>query len=99
MQKYDTMLVVDVTDAGSDIVNLPIKARCVVPPVTCCPNFVDLNRCFLRFPYLGKVTLINETDLMTRYEMLPQVKGDELPFKFSTDETKVSFCTAKYREG
>ncbi|XP_063716545.1 hydrocephalus-inducing protein homolog isoform X4 [Symsagittifera roscoffensis] len=88
LQKYDTMLVVDVTDAGTDIVSLPIKARCVVPPVVCDPRWIDLGRCFLRYPYLNRVTLVNDSDLSTRYELMPQVAGDSLPFNFQSDRPK-----------
>ena len=85
------MLVVDVTDAGTDIVSLPIKARCVVPPVVCDPRWIDLGRCFLRYPYLNRVTLVNDSDLSTRYELMPQVAGDSLPFNFQSDRPKVCF--------
>lgn len=35
---------------------------------------IDFKRCFLNFPYQGKVQLSNETDLMAKYELLPQVR-------------------------
>ena len=47
--------------------------RCVVPPITVSTPLLDYGRCFLHHPYELPVSLVNESDLPAKYELLSQV--------------------------
>ena len=45
----------------------------------CFSAFVDMGKCFLRFPYEQLVTLTNPTSIPARYELIPQDRTTSRP--------------------
>lgn len=72
VKNYSIALVVDIKEAGTDVFSLPITANSVVPPITLLTPFIDYGRCFIRYPYIRNVELVNESDLPVRYQMTPE---------------------------
>jgi len=71
-QVYDMVLVVDLDGVGQDMLAVPIKAECIVPKVTIDPpEFLDFKKCYLRYPKIKKLTIINEDILKAKFEILP----------------------------
>ncbi|KAL4630327.1 hypothetical protein GN956_G15741 [Arapaima gigas] len=72
VQVYSLALVVDVQGVGKEVLALPIHARCVVPKVHLDTPLLELQRCFLSYPYQKCVRLINDGDLPACYGLLSQ---------------------------
>ncbi|XP_029109512.1 hydrocephalus-inducing protein homolog [Scleropages formosus] len=72
IQVYNFALVVDVQGVGQEVLALPIHARCVVPKVRLDTPLLELQRCFLSYPYEKSVRLINDSDLPACYGLLSQ---------------------------
>ncbi|XP_075242911.1 hydrocephalus-inducing protein-like isoform X4 [Convolutriloba macropyga] len=58
---------------------LPVSARVVAPDLKFETAFVDMGKCFLRFPYEQLVTLTNPTSIPARYELIPQDRSTSRP--------------------
>ena len=50
--------------------------------------FVDMGKCFLRFPYEQVVTLSNPTSIPARYELIPQDRSSSRPPAIQYDSPK-----------
>lgn len=72
VKKYDVYMVLDIIDVGSDMFSLPIKAESEVPTVRIEPEgeliFEDV---FLRNPAYQSITLVNESSLKARFNIVP----------------------------
>ncbi|XP_033116735.1 hydrocephalus-inducing protein homolog isoform X2 [Anneissia japonica] len=86
LKKYDMAMVVDVEKVGSEILSLPIIAKCVVPPVVIVSPILDYTRCFLDYPYEQSVQLFNDSDLPAKYDLVPQVIGDLSTILYTSPE-------------
>ena len=86
IKKYDTSLIVDIEDVGTELLNLPINARSTVPNVTLLTTQVDMGRCFIYHAYEKIIKLSNETPLKARYYILPSKSQD--PFKFTSNQAE-----------
>ena len=71
-KEYDCHLAVDVVGVGRDLLSIPIKARCVVPPVRSKDHQIEFGTAFLGYPYKKSVRLLNDGDQPARFEILPQ---------------------------
>ncbi|KAF4091545.1 hypothetical protein AMELA_G00038060 [Ameiurus melas] len=63
VQQYSLALVVDVHGVGEEVLALPIKASCVIPEVHLERYMLQFQRCFLGFPYMQTIRLINDSNL------------------------------------
>ncbi|XP_062817752.1 hydrocephalus-inducing protein homolog isoform X1 [Anolis carolinensis] len=72
VKSYETALMVDVKGSGEDVLALPITAKCLTPPLCLADPIMNFGHCFLRFPYQRMITLVNDSDLLGCYGVLPQ---------------------------
>ena len=86
IKKYETSLVVDIEDVGSELLLLPVTARSSVPNITLLTQSVDMGRCFIYHTYEKFIKLANETSLKARYYILPSKNTD--PFKFTSNQAE-----------
>ncbi|CAF0804649.1 unnamed protein product [Didymodactylos carnosus] len=70
IQKYDTVLTVDIVGVGKNIFSLPVTAKSTVPRINLLGELIDLGRCFLNTPYQRHVHLQNSTSLPMRYRFV-----------------------------
>ncbi|RLV97374.1 hypothetical protein DV515_00011824 [Chloebia gouldiae] len=80
--EYELELVLDVDDVGRRALALPLRARCVVPPLRVLDPVVSFGRCCLKVPYVKKLTLVNDSDFPGCYCLLPQERSLEAPAWF-----------------
>lgn len=73
VKSYSTALIIDVEEAGLEVFSIPITAKSIVPQVTLLTQLLDYGRCFLRYPYVHDVEIINDSALPVKYEMPPQL--------------------------
>lgn len=73
VKSYSTALIVDVDEAGREVFSIPITAKSIIPRVTLLTQLLDYGRCFLRYPYMHSVEIMNDSPLPVKYEMPPQV--------------------------
>jgi len=67
------VLVVDLAGVGQDMLAVPIKAECLVPKVRVVPlDFLEYGTCFLRHKKTMSLEIINEDDLKSKFEIVPQ---------------------------
>ena len=66
--------------------SIPILAKSVVPKITTTTPTIDLQRCFLNFPYLRSITLVNESAYLARYEVVKPTNKEEDSITYSTEE-------------
>ncbi|XP_071423982.1 hydrocephalus-inducing protein homolog [Pithys albifrons albifrons] len=83
VQKYKMELVVDVDDVGK-VLALPVKARCVVPPLRVLNPTVTFGRCCLKVPYEKILTLVNNSDFSGCYRVLPQEHKEDAAVWYSS---------------
>ncbi|CAF1310061.1 unnamed protein product, partial [Didymodactylos carnosus] len=70
VQKYDTLLNVDIEGVGKNVFSLPVTAKSTVPRITLRDDLIDLGRCFINNPYERHVHLQNPTSLPMRYQFI-----------------------------
>ncbi|KAK3085440.1 hypothetical protein FSP39_003318 [Pinctada imbricata] len=88
VKKYEMALVVDVENVGEEILQLPLTAKCIVPPVTVLSPILDYGRCFLRHPYEHNVKLHNDTDLPARYDLVKQEITEDTSIVYRSPKAK-----------
>lgn len=70
VKTYDYRLVINVTGVGSDLLSIPIKARCFVPDVVLQQPELEFGTCFLRYPHKQTLVLENKSPhLYGRFEI------------------------------
>lgn len=80
IKKYETSLIVDIEDVGTDLLSLPISARSSVPSVSLLTSSVNMGRCFIFHSYEKQIKLSNESNLKARYFILPSKDRDLIKF-------------------
>ncbi|XP_039242730.1 LOW QUALITY PROTEIN: hydrocephalus-inducing protein-like, partial [Pipra filicauda] len=70
--QYDCDMVVDVDGFGKEVLDLHIKARCVVPELGLLTSTLDCGACFAKVPCEKILTLWNLSPLPGCYRILPQ---------------------------
>jgi hydrocephalus-inducing protein len=66
------VLVVDLEGVGQDMLAVPIKADCKAPTVTINPNdYLEYDKCFLKHPKTQEIEIVNNDNLLAKYEILP----------------------------
>ncbi|XP_033625714.1 hydrocephalus-inducing protein homolog [Asterias rubens] len=86
VKKYDMSLVVDVEGVGTELLALPITAKCVVPAIVVVTPIMDYTRCFLSHPYELNTRLFNDSDLPAKYDLVPQEVEDFSPMLYTSPE-------------
>ncbi len=86
IKKYETFLIVDIDDVGSDIFNLPITARSIVPNISVVTQTIDMDRCFIYHSYEKIVKLSNDTSLKARYFIQPTNEDEIDSFFFTSNQ-------------
>ena len=84
-KSYSTALLVDIEEAGREVFSIPITAKSIVPQVNLLTQLLDYGHCFLRYPYVQNVEIMNDTALPVKYEMPPQVRN----FSFINYKVKI----------
>lgn len=80
VQRYAFNLVMDIPDVKSTAVKIPIQAECAVPIITLGAegDLLQFGEVFLRHPYSQQFTLVNESKLPARFEVMQQVLSKAL---------------------
>ncbi|XP_030368417.1 hydrocephalus-inducing protein homolog isoform X2 [Strigops habroptila] len=88
VKRYKLALVVDVDGVGKELLSLPVRARCVTPPLRVLDPAGTFGRCSLKVPYQQVVTLVNDSDLPGCYSALPQENKDAAAVWYSSPEPR-----------
>jgi hypothetical protein len=73
VQHYSLSLFMDMPGVGERVLALPVTGECAVPLLRVKEEQVDLGQCFLNYPYQGTFTLVNDSKLPAKFEVLAQV--------------------------
>eukprot|EP00937_MAST-01D_sp_MAST-1D-sp2_P000047 g47.t1 len=90
VKKYDYYLTVDVAGVGEGLLSVPIVAECQVPDVRVEKDDVEFGECFMRYPYQQTLTLVNESDLFAKYEVVEQDEYSQAVASYEADAFKGS---------
>ena len=85
---YDYYLTVDVEGVGEGLLSLPISAECQVPDVIVEKDNIEFGECFMRYPYQQTLTLVNESDLYAKYEVVEQDEYSQAVASYNADAFK-----------
>ena len=85
---YEMYLTVDVQNVGEGLLSIPIKAECRLPDVNVAEEQIEYGSCFLRYPYIQILELVNDSDQMARYEILPQEEHTMILGTYETEDPK-----------
>lgn len=79
VQRYNLNLVMDIPDVKDAAAKLPVVAECAVPIISLAAGgeLLQFGQVFLRHPYTQQFTLVNESKLPAKFEVLPQVRSLE----------------------
>eukprot|EP00935_MAST-01C_sp_MAST-1C-sp1_P000586 g586.t1 len=88
VKRYDYYLTVDVEGVGEGLLSIPITAVCEVPDVTLLNDNVKYGMCFMRYPYQQTMTLVNESDLQAKYEVVAQDEHSQAVASYEADSFK-----------
>lgn len=74
--------------------SLPILAKSVVPQVTTATPHLDLRRCFLDYPYMKNIKLVNDSTFPATYEILkPKVEGEGIMYSTEVPVGVIDACS------
>jgi hydrocephalus-inducing protein len=80
------VLVVDLAGVGQDMLAVPIKAECLVPKVRVNPvDLLEYGTVFLRHKKTMSIEIVNEDDLKSKFEILPQEEPSKRMAIFDVD--------------
>jgi hypothetical protein len=85
VKRYDYYLTVDVEGVGEGLLSIPITAVCEVPSVKLLNDEVKYGMCFMRYPYQQTMTLVNESDLQAKYEVVAQDEHSQAVASYEAD--------------
>ncbi|XP_065519844.1 hydrocephalus-inducing protein homolog, partial [Lathamus discolor] len=88
VKRYKLALVVDVDGVGREVLSLPVRARCVIPPLRVLHPALTFGRCSLKVPYQQMLTLVNDSNLPGCYWALPQENKDAAAVWYSSPEPR-----------
>ncbi|XP_065519836.1 hydrocephalus-inducing protein-like, partial [Lathamus discolor] len=88
VKRYKLALVVDVDGVGREVLSLPVRARCVIPPLRVLHPALTFGRCSLKVPYQQMLTLVNDSNLPGCYWALPQENKDTAAVWYSSPEPR-----------
>ena len=69
---YTAELVMDIPNVQERALVLPITAECVVPRLRIPQDTLDFGDCFLQFPAMQTLTLVNDAKLPAKFTVEPQ---------------------------
>ena len=72
VSSYANNLLIDVPGVGRKLRTVPVRATSFVPEISMTTQSIDYGDCFLQFPYKQTITLVNESKLPAKFEVLPQ---------------------------
>lgn len=87
-KQYECTLVADVEGPAGDVVGtvkVPLQAESTIPLISLSEDTVDFEDCWNRYKYQRTFSLINDTDLPTRYEVQPQSDASTALALYSVD--------------
>ncbi|OQR81932.1 hydrocephalus-inducing protein, partial [Thraustotheca clavata] len=85
---YEYFLVVSVQGVGSDLLNIPIVAQCFVPEVQVLKTELVYGDCFLRYPHVQSLHLVNTNLLLpAKYEFVPQDEHSKVVAVYTGNES------------
>eukprot|EP00879_Flechtneria_rotunda_P013272 GHRR01013859.1.p1 GENE.GHRR01013859.1~~GHRR01013859.1.p1 ORF type:complete len:540 (+),score=183.59 GHRR01013859.1:1141-2760(+) len=95
VQRYALNLVMDIPDVANQAAVLPIKAECAVPLISLAEGggVLAFGQVYLRHPYTQLFTLVNESKLPAKYEVVLQVRQDVCKNLVSEACLAVSCCS------
>ncbi|XP_065519818.1 hydrocephalus-inducing protein-like [Lathamus discolor] len=88
VKRYKLALVVDVDGVGREVLSLPVRARCIIPPLRVLHPALTFGRCSLKVPYQQMLTLVNDSNLPGCYWALPQENKDAAAVWYSSPEPR-----------
>ncbi|XP_065519840.1 hydrocephalus-inducing protein homolog [Lathamus discolor] len=88
VKRYKLALVADVDGVGREVLSLPVRARCVIPPLRVLHPALTFGRCSLKVPYQQMLTLVNDSNLPGCYWALPQENKDAAAVWYSSPEPR-----------
>ncbi|XP_065519888.1 hydrocephalus-inducing protein-like, partial [Lathamus discolor] len=88
VKRYKLALVADVDGVGREVLSLPVRARCVIPPLRVLHPALTFGRCSLKVPYQQMLTLVNDSNLPGCYWALPQENKDTAAVWYSSPEPR-----------
>ncbi|XP_065519872.1 hydrocephalus-inducing protein-like, partial [Lathamus discolor] len=88
VKRYKLALVVDVDGVGREVLSLPVRARCAIPPLRVLHPALTFGRCSLKVPYQQMLTLVNDSNLPGCYWALPQENKDAAAVWYSSPEPR-----------
>jgi hydrocephalus-inducing protein len=72
VKTYNTVLMVDIAEAGNELYSLPLQANSIVPKVVLETTSLHYGRCFIYHPYTIDIQLQNTSILPVKYRMMEQ---------------------------
>lgn len=66
---------------------LPITAECVVPKLSIYSDILDFEDCYIGHPYGQTMTIVNESKLPAKYEVLPQDNTARALAEYTADQS------------
>jgi len=80
VQKYSLQLVMDMPGVADAAASLPITAECAVPLISLAQDdkLLQFGEVFLRHPYSRDFSLVNQSKLPAKFEVLAQVRGGKI---------------------
>lgn len=84
VQKYSTVMVLQLQEAQKEIFSLPVTAKSIVPNITLLTSLLDYKRCFLDHSYTLDAQLLNKSDHPVRYEVPIPPGPNQNPLVYST---------------
>jgi hypothetical protein len=79
VQRFSFSLVMDIPRVADGAVRLPVQGECAVPMISLGPggDLLQFGQVFLRHPYCQQFTLVNDSKLPAKVEVLSQVRASE----------------------
>ncbi|CAD2218118.1 Flagellar-associated PapD-like, putative [Angomonas deanei] len=85
--ELETALLVDIEDVGEAVDSIPIKAACMVAPLTLTQNRLGYGNCFIDYEYCLNVEVVNDTALSGKFQLdVVDKKGIEKVAKVTIGE-------------
>lgn len=77
VQRFSLSLVMDIPRVADGAVKLPVQGECAVPMISLGPggDLLQFGQVFLRHPYCQQFTLVNDSKLPAKVEVLSQVRA------------------------
>ncbi len=73
VQRYQLQLLMDLAGMAQGVLAVPLLAEAAVPRMQLSCPVLEYGECFMGYSYQRSITLVNESKLPARFEVLDQV--------------------------